>query len=99
MTTAPELGNISGNRVVFVGTGRLLGASDLVDPATLIPAQPFAYNQSLYALKDKGTAYGNPRNDSAMVQQTIIMKREGVELALFDNIRGGKKAAPKAAND
>jgi len=27
------------------------------------------------------------------------MKREGVELSLFDNIRGRKKAAPQAAND
>jgi hypothetical protein len=27
------------------------------------------------------------------------MKREGVELALFDNIRGRNKAAPKPAND
>ncbi|HEY8255970.1 MAG TPA: membrane protein insertase YidC [Rhizomicrobium sp.] len=34
-----------------------------------------------------------------VIQQAYIMKREGVELALFDNIRGGKKAAPKAAND
>ncbi len=34
-----------------------------------------------------------------VIQQAYIMKREGVELALFDNLRGGKKAAPKAAND
>jgi hypothetical protein len=34
-----------------------------------------------------------------VIQQAYIMKREGVELNLFDNIRGGKKASPKAAND
>jgi YidC/Oxa1 family membrane protein insertase len=34
-----------------------------------------------------------------VIQQSYIMKREGVELALFDNIRGRNKAAPKPAND
>jgi YidC/Oxa1 family membrane protein insertase len=34
-----------------------------------------------------------------VIQQAYIMKREGVELSLFDNIRGRKQAAPKAAND
>jgi YidC/Oxa1 family membrane protein insertase len=35
-----------------------------------------------------------------VIQQAYIMKREGVELTLFDNIRGKTaKAAPKAAND
>jgi len=34
-----------------------------------------------------------------VIQQAYIMKREGVELSLFDNIRGRQKAAPQAAND
>jgi YidC/Oxa1 family membrane protein insertase len=29
----------------------------------------------------------------SVIQQTYIMKREGVEVTLFDNIRGRKKAA------
>jgi type IV pilus assembly protein PilY1 len=70
ITTRPEVGVINSNTVVFVGTGRFLGASDLSDPATLSPPLPWAYTQSIYAIKDKNTSYGNPR--SALVQQTII---------------------------
>ena len=70
ITTRPEIGIINSNTVVFVGTGRFLGASDLPDPATLSPAQPWAYTQSIYAIKDNNASYGNPR--SALVQQTIV---------------------------
>jgi YidC/Oxa1 family membrane protein insertase len=37
----------------------------------------------------------------SVIQQAFIMKREGVEVTLFDNIRGRKPAASKikAAND
>ncbi|MBC7946011.1 MAG: pyrrolo-quinoline quinone [Burkholderiales bacterium] len=72
ITSKPELGEIQNFPVLFVGTGRLLGLSDLVDPATLTPPLPFAYQQSLYAIKDTATSYGNVRA-SNMVQQTITV--------------------------
>jgi Tfp pilus tip-associated adhesin PilY1 len=72
ITSRPELGVISGNRVVFIGTGRYLGANDLFDPSTLSPTEQWAYQQSIYALKDKGTAYGDPRSATpGLVAQTI----------------------------
>jgi type IV pilus assembly protein PilY1 len=72
ITTRPELAVISGFRVVYVGTGRYLGASDLVDPATLAPPEQWAYQQSLYAIKDKNVALGNVRTSSpGLVQQTL----------------------------
>ena len=70
ITTRPEVGVINSSAVVFVGTGRFLGANDLPDPATLSPSLPWAYTQSIYAIKDKNASYGNPR--SRLVQQTII---------------------------
>jgi type IV pilus assembly protein PilY1 len=44
ITTAPELGMIQNERVIFVGTGQLLGMSDTATTTT----------QSLYAIKDIG---------------------------------------------
>jgi type IV pilus assembly protein PilY1 len=55
VTTRPELTRIAGFNVIFVGTGRLLGASDLQDPATLVPAEDTAYQQTVYGIKDTGT--------------------------------------------
>jgi type IV pilus assembly protein PilY1 len=74
VTTRPELGYVNGNRVVFVGTGRYLGISDLTDPATWTPASTDAYQQSLYAVKDTGSNLGNLRTSGNLVQQTIIVK-------------------------
>jgi type IV pilus assembly protein PilY1 len=72
ITTRPELTIISGSRVVYVGTGRYLGPDDLADPATLSPALPWAYQQSLYAIKDRSIALGNVRSSSpGLVQQTL----------------------------
>jgi type IV pilus assembly protein PilY1 len=72
ITTRPELSIISGFRIVYVGTGRYLGASDLADPSTLTPALPWSYQQSFYAIKDRGVALGNIRTSSpGLVQQTI----------------------------
>ncbi|MEO8137543.1 MAG: PilC/PilY family type IV pilus protein [Betaproteobacteria bacterium] len=72
ITTRPELSVIKGYRVVYVGTGRYLGTNDLVDPATLSPALPWAYQQSLYAIKDRNVANGNIRTATpGLTQQTI----------------------------
>ncbi|MBS4097547.1 MAG: PQQ-binding-like beta-propeller repeat protein [Sulfuricella sp.] len=63
ITTKPELGDVDGKAVVFVGTGRYLGVSDLTDTTV----------QSFYAIKDSlGTAsIGNARSAPGMIQQTV----------------------------
>jgi type IV pilus assembly protein PilY1 len=68
ITTRPELALIQGFPVVFVGTGRYLGTDDLSDPALLAPPLGWAYRQSFYAIKDKGTSYGNFRAGNVVVQ-------------------------------
>jgi type IV pilus assembly protein PilY1 len=71
VTTRPELSSIKGYRVLFIGTGRFLGMSDLQDPATWIPASTDAYQQSLYAFKDTGVPLGNLRTSGNLVKQTL----------------------------
>lgn len=71
ITGRPELGKVAGFPVVYVGTGRYLGASDL-NTTTV---------QSIYAIKDDGSSpgtatsiFGNPRSDlgaTGFVQQTL----------------------------
>jgi type IV pilus assembly protein PilY1 len=70
VTTRPELSTIEGYRVLFIGTGRYLGTSDLKDPVTLIPPSPEAWQQTLYAFKDKDLNYGNIRSAN-LIQQTL----------------------------
>lgn len=79
ITTKPELGLVLNTyKVLFVGTGRYLGVSDLTDPATQTPPGTDAFQQSIYAFKitpdagAKDTLYGNLRNPAnLLVQQTI----------------------------
>lgn len=73
VTTRPELGLVQGYRVLFIGTGRYLGVSDLQDPSTWVPASTDAYQNTLYAIKDKGTNYGNIRSAGNLIQQTITV--------------------------
>ena len=63
MTARPELGLVSGKAVVYVGTGRYLGVTDLTD----------ARQQTIYAVKDAlgSTGWGNPRSSGNFVQQTL----------------------------
>jgi type IV pilus assembly protein PilY1 len=68
ITVKPELGSVNGNAVVYVGTGRYLGVSDLADTS----------QQSFYAIKDNlatstNSIYGNPRADAHFIQQTESM--------------------------
>lgn len=69
ITTAPVTGNSGGNIVVFVGTGRFLGLSDLSGTST-------PQTQSIYAIKDTlavtgGTAvYASPRTNLCTVTST-----------------------------
>jgi type IV pilus assembly protein PilY1 len=50
LTIRPELGEIGGKRVVFVGTGRFLGLSDKTDTT----------RQSIYAIKDEMDSVSSP---------------------------------------
>ena len=62
ITTKPELGLIGSTAVVFVGTGRFLGATDLADTT----------QQTFYAVKDTlgTTTYTNPQaSGSNFIQQ------------------------------
>ena len=66
LTARPELGKVAGFPVVYVGTGRYLGGSDLTTSDV----------QSIYAIKDNGgtTSFGSPRSDvsaTGFVQQTL----------------------------
>ena len=64
VTAKPELGKVGSYPVVFVGTGRYLGSTDLAD----------ASQQSIYAIKDRldATSWGNPRlSTPSFVQQTL----------------------------
>jgi Tfp pilus tip-associated adhesin PilY1 len=67
ITSRPEQGVVQNRPVVFVGTGQLLGVSDLTTTGT----------QSLYAIKDEvatGLSHGNPRSSgSGFVQQTMTI--------------------------
>jgi type IV pilus assembly protein PilY1 len=71
VTAQPDLGNVNGNRVIYLGTGRYLGVTDLSDPSTLTPALPYAYQNTIYGIKDNGAANGNLRTSGNLVQQTI----------------------------
>ena len=61
VTTTPTLGQIKGQRVVIIGTGKYLEVSDLTNTA----------KQSIYAIRDDntGTTLSNAR--SALVAQTL----------------------------
>jgi type IV pilus assembly protein PilY1 len=64
VTARPELAQVKGQAVVYVGTGRYLGTSDLSDSSV----------QSIYAIKDKlgTTSYGSPRlSTNSFVQQVL----------------------------
>lgn len=55
VTAVPELATVSGRRMVFIGTGRMLGKSDLGDSKV----------QTFYALWDSNTSITNPRTSLA----------------------------------
>ena len=54
ITARPQVSKVGDARVVFVGTGRYLGVSDIANTDV----------QSIYAIKDSNTAYGNPREST-----------------------------------
>jgi type IV pilus assembly protein PilY1 len=63
VTTAPELAYVNNRRIVYVGTGQMLGSSDVYNTQT----------QSMYALADNAST--NPTISSlrsSLVQRTVI---------------------------
>jgi len=62
IASAPELGNVDGKPLVSVGTGKLLGDSDVTDTSV----------QSIYTILDTGTALGDPRGGS-LVRRTAVV--------------------------
>jgi type IV pilus assembly protein PilY1 len=73
ITTKLELTRFdAGFNVVYVATGRFLGASDIQDPATLVPPLNVAYQQSVYGLKDTGADVGNMRDPAAKLVQQVM---------------------------
>jgi Neisseria PilC beta-propeller domain len=69
ITTRPALTHIGANRVMYIGTGRYLGNSDLTDPGA---ASGIAWQQTLYGFKDKNVDYGtNLRTGATLVTQTL----------------------------
>ena len=63
VTTKPELGELENKRIIMVGTGQLLGTSDISDNST----------QTFYGIKDSlsTTGLGKVRNPGGLVQQTL----------------------------
>lgn len=65
ITAKPEVGDCNGKKMVFVGTGRYLGQTDI----DVVPGQ-----QSFYGIKDNldTTTYTNPQTSaSGFIQQTL----------------------------
>jgi type IV pilus assembly protein PilY1 len=66
ITVRPELAEINGKKVLYVGTGKYLGTSDLTD----------TQQQTIYAISDDTAAtpatLDNPRSSSLMVSQTLV---------------------------
>ncbi|MBK7563542.1 MAG: hypothetical protein IPI21_04325 [Propionivibrio sp.] len=63
VTTTPTLGQIKGQRIVFVGTGKYLEVSDLTDTA----------RQTVYAIRDDNTATTLVNARTALVAQTLTV--------------------------
>lgn len=61
VTVEPALGYCAGQRMVFLGTGRLLGTSDLTDNTV----------QTMYGIKDSTVDLGNNVRTNNMVQQVM----------------------------
>jgi type IV pilus assembly protein PilY1 len=64
ITARPELGEVQGFSVVYIGTGKLLGSSDT-------DLTPPVQQQSIYAIRDDLTGGSITRSD--MIQQSLTM--------------------------
>ena len=75
VAAAPELGNMDGKPLVSVGTGKLLGDSDVTDMSV----------QSVYTILDNGTALGDPRGGT-LVRRTAVVTGNGNRTVTGDPI-------------
>jgi len=76
ITTVPQVTVVDGKyRVVYAGTGRFLGMDDIGDPAKVVPALSYAYQNSFYAIKDTDKAYGNIRSLVGLVSGGMIPRK------------------------
>lgn len=73
VTTAPELGKIDSKKVVFVGTGRYLGTTDLTDTT----------KYGFYAIKDPGDATTVLKSN--LIQQTLQNQSDGLHRTTTNN--------------
>ena len=88
ITTRPEITRFdAGFNVIYVGTGRYLGASDIPDAKTLpVPPVPtWAYQQTVYAVKDTGTDIGNLRDPAAKLQVQTMSLIDPVTRTISNN--------------
>jgi type IV pilus assembly protein PilY1 len=74
VTSVPELATLNGRRMVFVGTGRMLGKSDLGDSKV----------QSFYALWDSNTTIAKPRTNLAARSVTVSGNSRSVSGSAVD---------------
>lgn len=94
ITTRPELGLVAGRAMVYVGTGRYLGVSDLAASRV----------QSIYAIQDPldTTDHGNPRTSGRFAQQTLNAGTcpPGSSICtVADTVRTGSGRAVNLASD
>jgi type IV pilus assembly protein PilY1 len=68
VTTAPELADMNGSRMVLVGTGRYLGTTDI--PGATGANSSSSQTQSVYGLRDSLTTLADPLR-AALQQQTF----------------------------
>ena len=86
ITSRPEITRFdAGFNALYFGTGRLLGSSDIQDPATLSPPLNVAYQQSVYALKDTGIDLGNLRLPGAKLVQQVMSLIDSTNRGISNN--------------
>lgn len=76
ITVEPTLGYCGGQKMVFLGTGRLLGANDLTDTRV----------QTIYGIKDTATNLGDNVRTNQMARQTMSVGSGGVQTRTFSNL-------------
>lgn len=71
ITARPETGKCGSNKVVYVGTGRYLGESDVGDTSV----------QSMWGIKDSATSLGTLRSGGKAVEQDLSVITGGYALS------------------
>lgn len=88
ITTRPDVTRFDSPavNVVYVGTGRLLAGTDLLDPATLSPpVLDLAYQQTVYGFKDTGADLGILRAPGAKLVQQVLSVIDTVSRTISNN--------------